>query len=136
MKWPKIVLISFLAVLLLSGVALAVTYVYTALFSYQVTVETGTPGLTVTPTSYNFGTMAVGGWSGQQTMTITNVGVDTITGFYFETTAPSGLSFYVIIPPIFPLTPGQQITFPISLKADDAFPPGSYTVSGKVIGVR
>lgn len=125
-----------MALVLLSGTALAAVFVYKALFSCQVVVEPGIAGLTVSPANYDFGTMAVGDWSQQQMMTVKNVGTDTIVSFFFETNTPDGLGLYVTLPPIMPLAPGQEITFPISLKADDALAPGTYSISGKVIGKR
>jgi len=132
----KTILLVLVALILLSGTALAAVYVYKANFTCQVTVETGTPGLSVAPTQYDFGIMAIGDWSQQKMMTVKNIGMEAIVSLYFETDAPDGLGFYAGTPPIMPLLPGQEITSPVSLKADDALPPGSYTIVSKVIGVK
>ena len=131
----KRALFVLLLVLLIPAVALAAVYVYKAIFSCQVTVEPGVPGLAVAPTQLDFGAMAVGDWSRSEMLTIQNIGTETITAFYFESNGPEGLTLYVTTPPFMPLTPGSEVTFPISLKADDV-PPGVYDIEITVIGVK
>ena len=132
----KTILLVLVALILLSGTALGAVYVYRAVFSCQVTVEPGMAGLEVSPAILQFGSMAQGDWSRQELLTVRNVGTDTIVSLFFEKTGPGDLDFYPIIPPIMPLLPGAEITFPVSLKASDTFPLGSYVFDVKVIGVK
>ena len=132
----KTILLVLVALILLSGTALAAVYVYKANFICQVTVETGTPGLAIAPTQYDFGIMAVGDWSQQQMMTVKNIGTEAVTSFYFETEGPDGIGLYVTAPPFMPLMPGSEITFPALLKADETVAPGAYDIAVTVIGVK
>lgn len=142
-KWLKLsrahsVWLGVLVALVISaGSALAAVFIYRAVFISQVVVEPGITGLQVTPQSINFGTMAIGDWSQTQTIKVKNIGGDTLTTLYFETTGmPEGIALYVITPPIFPIVPGAEVTIPISLKAETSAVAGSYsgmttTITGK-----
>ena len=132
----KKALIIALLLLLIPVTALAAVYVYKAIFSCQVTVEPGMPGLEVSPAVLQFGSMAQGDWSRQEMLTIKNIGSETIVSLFFEKTGPADLDFYPMIAPIMPLEPGTAITFPVSLKTSETFPSGSYTFDVKVVGQR
>lgn len=136
MRWLRIGLTVFLAVLLLSGTALAVAYAYKAIFGSSVTVVTATPGLSVAPTQLVWGELAIGEWSVPKIITVKNIGVDTLTTLRVETNAPEGLGVYLEFPPLMPLAPGQQILVPIKLMALPGFAPGDYSFQSTVIGER
>ena len=53
-------IVALLLVCLVTGTALAAVYIYKASFGTSVTLVAGTPGLSVTPTTLNFGELAIG----------------------------------------------------------------------------
>ncbi len=81
-----------------AGVVYAVTYEYRTEMPSNVTVAsnvTAEPGLQVTPTSLNLGTLQPGQTSSAVSIEVTNIG-DRSVGLYFDVTnLPSGMTLYV-----------------------------------------
>ena len=136
MRWLRIGLIVFLAVLFLSGVALAVIYNNRAQFQGNVNVVAASPGLVIDNPQVIFPDIAPGLWGVPVPVTVRNTGMDTYTSLRLESTSPAGLGLYMITPPIMPLPPGDSVIVPISVYALPGFALGAYSFDGWIIGEK
>lgn len=95
--WSKVLGVC-LGILIGAGVAYAATYEYRAEVPASITVAIDVetvPGIEVTPTSLDFGTVAPGQSSGEVTIDVENIG-DRGVAYYFDVIdLPVGMSVYV-----------------------------------------
>ncbi len=133
----KSILLALAAILLLSGVALAVAYIHGQEVNVSVTLVSGTQGIEVVPTTFTYGDVAIGEWSDPKPVRIKNLtATETWTTLYVESAAPVGLGLYLNIAPFTPVPPGGEVMATLLIRSEANFAAGPYSFKAKVIGQK
>ncbi|KKN15530.1 hypothetical protein LCGC14_0985210 [marine sediment metagenome] len=118
MKWYWGLLMALLVPFALIAPVLGQVFVYRADVPASATIVAGAAGLAFSPETLEFGAIARGGTE-VRPVAVTNVGDEPLTFLYVRSTGlPQGVTLSHVVPPIFPVSPGEEVIVNLWLRAE------------------